>query len=256
MDLSIAAAMFAIAAAGLSHYYSSTRARRIDKFDIKIEGGDTLGFVTVDKVRTLVDDSLGWVTTVGGTDVRRIEKYIDSMIYVLDSEVYKDESGTLHMEIAPRIPRVRVMTYGGESFYMDDYGVIIPRCADFVADVPLVTMSDSALSEYMPHVAGNKIISKNYNFTDNLINFAVKVESDPFWSDFIAQINLNEAGEIEIIPRIGSHKVILCEVSDLGSADIFLGKLYKLYFGQLKQTGWNRYSLINLKYNKMAVCTK
>ena len=162
----------------------------------------------------------------------------------------------MHIEIAPRIPRVRVMTYGGESFYMDDYGVIIPRCADFVADVPLVTMSDSALSEYMPHVAGNKIISKNYNFTDNLINFAVKVESDPFWSDFIAQINLNEAGEIEIIPRIGSHKVILCEVSDLGSADIFLGKLYKLYFGQLKQTGWNRYSLINLKYNKMAVCTK
>lgn len=50
--------------------------------------------------------------------------------------------------------------------------------------------------------------------------------------------------------------MILCEVSDLGSADIFLGKLYKLYFGQLKQTGWNRYSLINLKYNKMAVCTK
>ncbi len=115
MDLSIAAAMFAIAAAGLSHYYSSTRARRIDKFDIKIEGGDTLGFVTVDKVRTLVDDSLGWVTTVGGTDVRRIEKYIDSMIYVLDSEVYKDESGTLHVEIAPRIPRVRVMTYGARA---------------------------------------------------------------------------------------------------------------------------------------------
>lgn len=256
MDLAIAAAMFAIAVAGLSHYYSSTRSRRIERFDIRIEGGDTLGFVTEERVRSLIADTLGWVTTVGGTDVRRIEKHLDSIVYILGSEVYKDESGTLHIEIAPRRPRVRIVTYGGESFYMDDYGTGMPRCAHFVADVPLVTMSDSALSEYMPHVAGEKIISKNYNFTDNLINFAVKVETDPFWSDFIAQINLNGAGEIELIPRIGSHKVILCDVADLGSADIFLGKLYKLYFGQLKQTGWNRYSVINLKYNKMAVCTK
>ncbi len=256
MDLSIAAVMFATIAAGLSHYYTSTRTRRIDRFDIRIEGGDTLGFVTPRKIRASVVDTLGLVTTVGETDVRRIEKYIDSMVYVLDSEVYKDEGGVLHIEIVPRRPRVRIVTYGGESFYMDDYGVDMPRCRDFTADVPLVTMSDSTLSAYMPHSSGEKIISKNYNFTDNLINFAVKVESDPFWSDFIAQINLNGAGEVELIPRIGSHKVILCDVADLGSADIFLGKLYKLYFGQLKQTGWNRYSIINLKYNKMAVCAK
>ena len=239
IDLSIVAVMFLIAAAGLSHYYSSTDTRRIDRFDIRIEGGDTLG----------------WVTTVGNTDVRRIEKYIDSIIYVLDSEVYKDESGELHIEIVPRRPRVRILTYGGESFYMDDYGIGMPRCADFVADVPLVTMSDSDLSVYMSR-DGEKIISKNYNFTDNLINFAVKVESDPFWRDFIAQINLNGAGEIELIPRIGSHRVVLCDVADLGSADIFLDKLYRLYFGQLRQAGWNRYSVINLKYDKMAVCSK
>ncbi len=255
-DVVIVGLLCAVVIGGMVGYYTSSHRRVVDKFDVKIDGGDSLRFVTPEKVIALINDSLGGVSTVWNTDVRRIEKFIDSLVYVSDSQVYKDETGTLHIEITPRVPRVRIISSGGRSFYIDDEGVKLPRCADFVADVPLVTIGDSTLSAYSLHGRGNKFITKNYNFTDNLINFAVKVEQDPFWSDFIAQININGAGEVELVPRIGAHKVILCDALDLGSVDIYLDKLEKFYFHKLRQAGWNRYRIINLKFDNLIVCTK
>lgn len=255
-DIAIVVALFAVIGLGLGGYYTDRQQKQIDKFDIKVRMSDTLGFVTRDKVLGMLDDSLGGVGSVAETDVRRIEKFLDAVVYVSDAEVYKDESGELHVMIGQRIPAVRVLDDKGRSFYLAQDGTVMPRCGDFVADVPLITMSDSLLSVYYFVEDDGKIISKNYNFTDNLINFALRLESDSFWRDFITQINLNKEGEVELIPRIGSHKVIMCDVSELNRYEVFLSKLNKFYFKELKRSGWNRYRIINLKFDNMIVCSK
>ena len=130
----------------------------------------------------------------------------------------------------------------------------MPLCGYFIADVPLVTLSDSLYESKIAVKEIDKNIYKNYIFIDNLLNFVKWVGNDAFWNSQIAQINLNDKGEIELIPRVGAHVVILCEENDLGDFEKYLRKLKVFYLKELKSVGWNRYKVIDLKFDDMAVC--
>ena len=58
---------------------------------------------------------------------------------------------------------------------------------------------------------------------------------------------------MEIIPRIGNHKIYF---GDLLNLDEKLDYLYKFYKYILPSKGWDTYKLISLKYNNQIVCTK
>ena len=79
------------------------------------------------------------------------------------------------------------------------------------------------------------------------------VYKDPFWKAQIMQVYINNEGDMELIPRVGNHTIILGDVS--GLEDKF-SKLMIFYKQGLSKTGWNEYSTINLKYNNQVICTK
>ena len=69
----------------------------------------------------------------------------------------------------------------------------------------------------------------------------------------ITAIVFDESNEIVLYPRVGGHKIILGEPED------FINKFRKLkifYRQGLEKVGWDRYSMINLKYHDQVVCTK
>ena len=69
----------------------------------------------------------------------------------------------------------------------------------------------------------------------------------------ITAIAFDEKNEIVLYPRVGDHKIIL------GVAGDFKNKFEKLkvfYRQGLGKVGWDRYSMINLKYHNQVVCTK
>ena len=69
----------------------------------------------------------------------------------------------------------------------------------------------------------------------------------------IVQIYVDEKNNVELIPRVGNHNIILGDASDLENK---LEKLMIFYKKGLSKTGWNEYSTINLKYKNQIVCTK
>ncbi|MFR9165543.1 MAG: cell division protein FtsQ/DivIB [Dysgonomonas sp.] len=165
-----------------------------------------------------------------------IEKVIVSNKMVKEADVFVTNNSGIRVEISERKPVLRIINNNGDSYYIDKEGEKVPLSKLFVADLPLAT--------------GN--IKESFAKTE-LRNFALFLSKNTFWGDQIEQIVVLPNEDIKLIPRVGNHEILL------GKLDNFEEKLDKLmifYEKGLPQIGWNRYSLINLKYDKQVVATK
>ncbi|MDR0834064.1 MAG: hypothetical protein LBN93_07795 [Candidatus Symbiothrix sp.] len=164
-----------------------------------------------------------------------IEKTLQASKFVADAEVYKTIGGSVKIKITPRTPILRVIAEG-KNYYVDDKGGIMPVPPDFAAYVPVAT--------------GNV---KEAFAKRELYNFVVYLQHDRFWNTQIEQINVLPNLDVELIPKIGDHTILLGKIADYREN---LDKLQLFYEKGLNKVGWNRYSAINLKYKNQVVCTK
>ncbi len=165
---------------------------------------------------------------------KAIEDVIEKHPMVRRAECYKTPNGEIQITIEQRNPVLRVI--GAENYYVDDLRKTMPVSHRFAAYVPVAT---------------GRITKKTA--CGALYDFARYISNDPFWNDQIAQININEKMQVELIPRVGEHIIIL------GTFDRYmqkLEKLRKLYLYGLNETGWNAYSVINLQFRDQVVCTR
>lgn len=151
------------------------------------------------------------------------------------AEVIRTISGKIKIVISQKMPILRVFSSGG-SYYVDKKGRTMP----------------SVLGQaiYVPVASGN--IEKSFA-TGDLYKFALFLQKDDFWNDQIEQIYIRSEQDIEIVPRVGNHRIIL------GSLDNYENKLehLRLFYEQvIPKMGWEKYSVINLKYKNQIVCTK
>lgn len=150
-------------------------------------------------------------------------------------EAYKTPSGLIKLEVEQKMPILRVISPRG-NFYVDHKGTIMPISHRYVAHVPVAS--------------GH--IEKELAMTD-LYNFALFLQQDEFWNAQIDQLYIQANGEVELIPKIGDFRIIL------GKFDGYKEKLdnLKLFYDKvIPKMGWEKYSVVNLKYKNQIVCTK
>ncbi|MBR6655924.1 MAG: hypothetical protein IKL20_04905 [Alistipes sp.] len=98
------------------------------------------------------------------------------------------------------------------------------------------------------------LLKKRTDFV-NLINFVSRVESDNFWSAEISQFvaDTTYMGEITLrmIPRSGNFEI---EFGTLDNSAGKLAKLQKFYDKGLPYVGWERYKLVDVRYDKQIIC--
>ena len=165
----------------------------------------------------------------------KIETELKKNEMIARVEAYKTPSGIIKLEVEQKIPILRVISSRG-NFYVDNLGTTMPVSFRYVADVPLV-------SGY---------VEKELAITD-LYKFALFLQENEFWNNQIEQIYVHPDNEVELIPRVGNHRIVL------GSFDNFEEKLDNLrlfYDKVVPKTGWEKYSILNLKYKDQIVCTK
>lgn len=168
-------------------------------------------------------------------NTEKIETELKKNEMIARIEAYKTPSGIVKLEVEQKIPILRVISPRG-NFYVDNLGTTMPVSFRYVADVPLV-------SGY---------VEKELAVTD-LYKFALFLQENEFWNSQIEQIYVHPDSEVELIPRVGDHRIVL------GSFDKFEEKLDNLrlfYDKVIPKTGWEKYSIINLKYKDQIVCTK
>lgn len=179
-------------------------------------------------------------------NIHRLETALKANPFIEFAKVYGDMNGIIQVQVKQREPVLRVFNIANQDFYIDRNGIKIPTVASFTANV----------------LAANGQITESYNNTVDtlrsklareLFDTALFIEGDTLWRDQIEQIFVNKDGEIELVPRVGHHKIIL------GSADSLKTKFTNLlmfYKKAVPTVGWDAYKTINLKYANQIVCVK
>ncbi|GHT74625.1 cell division protein FtsQ [Bacteroidia bacterium] len=164
-----------------------------------------------------------------------LEKAVKENKLIKQVESYKTIDGNVHIKVYPRTPALRIFSETG-SYYVDSEGEIMPIPSNFSAYVPVATGK----------------ISEEYA-KKQLSPFALFLKKNKYWNEQIEQIHVAPNLDIELTPRKGDHSIILGKIENYPEN---LDKLELFYDKGLDKVGWNRYSVINLKYKNQVVCTK
>lgn len=168
-------------------------------------------------------------------DCQQVENEVAKNPFVGRVACYYTPSGALRIDVRQRRPKFRVMTPYG-NYYIDDTRHRMPTSTRFSAYVPVVT--GFADDEFL--------CGAFYDFVE-------KIGKDDFWSNQITQIRVFPNYELALTPRVGNHTIRL---GKLDGADEKLEKMRTFYRKGLPYVGWNRYSVIDLRYRNQVVCTK
>jgi len=184
-----------------------------------------------------------------------IEKVLEENPYIKNTEVYSNFNGDVCITIEQRNPVMRIITDNNEIYYIDEACELMPISDEYSANVIVANgfISNSFIS--------STNTSADINANDNtypfslkeLYNYVIYLNNNELWKNQIEQIYINENKDIELIPRVGNHIIIL---GDLNNYQFKMGKLEALYKKGFALTDWNIYSSINLKYSNQVICKK
>ena len=85
---------------------------------------------------------------------------------------------------------------------------------------------------------------------NRLIKFALFLQENDFWNNQIEQIYVHPDNEVELIPRVGNHRIVLGSFADFGRRSWNLRLFYEK---AIPKVGWEKYSIISLKYKDQIV---
>jgi cell division protein FtsQ len=165
---------------------------------------------------------------------RRVEKVVSALKMVSRVESFYTNSGKVVIRIWQNEPILRIQEESG-SYYVGTDGK--PLGISFHSSADVLVASGSNLDS--AQVA-------------RLYKFALVLQKDTFWNAQVEQLYVEPNGEWTLIPRIGSHEVLLGLPNNLEDK-LFRLKLF--YEKALPKVGWERYSKISLKFRNQIVCT-
>ena len=199
---------------------------------------------TLDRHYLTNNDVIAGITKAGLSPVGKplstistaaIENKLKENRLIKRTECYKTIDGAIRIKVYQRIPVLRVFT-AKESYYVDNEGEKMPVPGNFAAYVPVA--SGFIEDEYAKK---------------QLYEFALFLKQDKFWNSQVKQIYITPNGDVELTPTVGDHQIILGKIEDYKEN---LEKLRLFYEKGLSKVGWNKYSVINLKFKNQVVCTK
>lgn len=226
-----------LAIAGVVYRMSNPPARYTD-IEVNIIDSTRQAFVTIADIRRQLQTAK--LNPVGklqdSVNTLEIEKLIEKNKLIRKAYCYHTPDSTLRIDIEQRHPILRVKSSTNGDFYIDREGEIMPVQNVVPMHIHLATGS----------------ISKEMASTE-LYEIAKFLKSDNFWNQEITQINVNSNKEIELIPRVGSHTILLGRAENCEKK---LENVKTFYKKVLNRKGWNYYKVINVKFENQVIGEK
>jgi len=220
---------------------------------INIDSVQNIPFINKMQINKIIKDSIG--ATVGkpikDINLQKMEKVLSRIPFLKDVTVYNTLKGEIKIDLKERKPLVHVFNSKNQSFYIDEEGILIPTSSNYTSNVitAIGNISEpfTALLDLKNPTSINKypILYKIYIVSQFIAN-------NDFWNAMMDQVYINGIGELELIPKLGKHRVIVGNIDNL---DEKFNKLMVFYDKVIKKLGWETYETINLKYNNQIVCT-
>ena len=217
---------FFVGAALLRHH--KEEARKVEVLRVVVVDSAEVPLVTANNIAQAIQHA-GLMPTgkdIDSVSLLAINNLVESNCFVRSSQTFVDYEGVLTVRLTQRKPIARVITTGGDDFYLTANGHLLPTQQGAAIDLPLVT-GDITLpfprgfeGDMVAWARENeKNSDKNYIFLLKLTNFVRLVESRPEWGGNIVQIVAEREGvkvgskaprtTIKLIPRRGNYTVQL-----------------------------------------------
>lgn len=241
-------ALWILVATGTLVLLVAAMQKKSDKFcsDVQIEitGATEHVFVDEKDIKEILKGK-GSFTGVSMTrvDLRNIEEELEKDPWIKNAELFFDNKQVLQVRITEREPVARIFTVMGNSFYLDSSGKVLPLSEKLSARVPVFTN--------FPF--GKKLSAPDSALLKDVISLSNYIYTDSFWNAQIAQIDIVNGNEFEMIPVIGNHVI---RFGDAGDVEKKFKKLFSFYKNVSTRVGFDKYETINLKYDGQIVATK
>lgn len=241
MKIAIKAILLAMVSAYLiyavAHMSKDTEEIICEQVFIQVEDSLQKGLVNKEDVEKLLRKNKVYPEglPLNKVNLPKIQELLSKDPKINHTQSFFTAQGKLCIKIWPLHPIVHIMTDKGEEYYMDGKGNIIPP-GNINLDLCVATGK----------------ISKDFA-SKHLLPLASFIHKDNFWNKQIEQIYVEDEQEIELIPRIGNHTIIL---GDANNIEQKFHKLQLFYKNGLPRVGWNKYKSINLSFDGQVVCTR
>lgn len=205
--------------------------------EVKIESAGRADSVTINGVK---QELAKFPKKIVGTplprlNTREIENYLAAFSNFEDVECSLSTTGKLKVDIIPMIPELRVFD-GETSYYINKDGKRIESKPNFFVDVPVVT------GNFTP------------SFTPrNLLSVSRFIQRDPILKHLVGMIEVRDADNIILIPRIHGHVINLGDTSNLQEKRQAIVTMYRKV---MPYKGWDTYDTISVKFRRQIVATR
>ena len=177
-------------------------------------------------------------------DLKKIEAALKKNVWIKDAQLFFDNNGVLRVTVEERAPVARIFTVNGNSFYIDSSAkrlplnsrmtIKLPVFSNFPSDKEVLYGADSLLMQQIRHISPF-------------------ILANPFWMAQIAQIDITPYRTFEMMPVIGKHIIAF------GDGEAYEQKFHRLYLFYQQvgaKVGLDKYSIINVQYDKQVVATR
>lgn len=181
-----------------------------------------------------------------GINIQDLENKLRANPFIEFAKVYTEMDGVLRVEVSQRQPILRIMNHYDMDFYVDQHGLKIPLSPNFTARVLVA-------NGFIDELFTNHVDSLHTKLAKDLFLTADFIRKDSLWDAQIAQLYVNKDHEIELIPRVGSQRIL---IGNADSLQVKFANLMAFYKEVLPKVGWDKYSTINIKYSGQVVGIK
>ncbi len=185
-------------------------------------------------------------------NLSKIESIINEYPPVKKAEVYKTANGSIVIDLKQRSPILRIFDRNNATFYIDESGYLMKTSGNYTSHV-IIANGNIGVNFHVTSKTNVKGFKGKQKIFADLYFLSKYIANDKFWNAQIQQIYVNSSGDIELIPRVGSHVIVFGDYSD---CETKFANLMSLYKNGLPAKGWNTYETINLKYKGQVICTK
>lgn len=205
--------------------------------EVVVKDSSDISLVDSDMIISLLDseglDPVG--SPLLSVSTSAIEEMLSRFPLIESAQCYKTISDKVKIVVYSKVPLLRVRSNNGEDYYVDSKGEILTH---------------RMLSLYLPVATGYI----DHNFASNDLRRVVQaIDRSDFWRAQVVQINVNKDRQIELVPRVGGHLLVLGSSEDVENK---LERLSSFYEKALSQVGWNKYSSVSVAYGNQIVCKK
>jgi len=181
---------------------------------------------------------------IGDVNLNTLEKYLQTIRWVKNVELFLDNTQSLQVRIEQRIPIARIFTASGNSFYIDKEGLQLPLKQLTVLRLPVFTNFPSDQE---------KLSKPDSLLLNDILHFTQAVATDSFFMAQTAQVNIATNGDFELVPSVGDHIVLIGSVENIEDK---LNRLYTFYKKVWVQSGLNAYQVIDCRFDNQIVALK